>query len=70
MRGDIVLTLAGEELSAQPVKWIGQRRIDLTAHPHPETVTPIRIRHGAFAENMPHRDLLLSPDHACSSMAS
>jgi collagen type I/II/III/V/XI/XXIV/XXVII alpha len=64
MQGDIVLTLAGEELSAQPVKWVGQRRIDRTAHPHAETAAPIRIRRGAFADNMPHRDLLVSPDHA------
>jgi collagen type I/II/III/V/XI/XXIV/XXVII alpha len=64
MQGDIVLTLAGGELVAQPVRWIGQRQIDLTAHPHPETVAPIRIRRGAFADNMPHSDLLLSPDHA------
>jgi hypothetical protein len=64
LQGDIALTLSGGELSAQPVKWLGRRRIDLTAHPHPETVAPIRIRRGAFADSMPHTDLLVSPDHA------
>ena len=64
MPGDIVLTLSDGELGAQPVKWIGHRRIDLTAHPRPETVAPIRIQRGAFADAMPHSDLLVSPDHA------
>jgi hypothetical protein len=64
LQGDIALTLAAGELIAQPVKWIGRRRIDLTAHPRPETVAPVRIRRGAFADNMPHTDLLVSPDHA------
>jgi hypothetical protein len=64
LQGDIALTLADGELTAQPVKWLGRRRIDLTAHPHPETVAPVRIQRGAFADNMPHTDLLVSPDHA------
>jgi hypothetical protein len=64
LQGDIVLTLVGEELSAQPVKWIGRRRIDLTAHPRPETVAPVRIQRDAFADNIPHSDVLVSPDHA------
>ncbi len=62
--GDIVLTLADGALNAQPVTWVGRRRIDLIAHPRPETVAPVRIQRGAFADATPHRDLLVSPDHA------
>jgi Hint domain len=61
---DLVVALADGQLSAQPVKWIGWRRIDLLAHPRPEMVAPIRIRRDAFDDGMPHRDLLVSPDHA------
>jgi hypothetical protein len=64
MKGDIVLTLSGSELQAQPIKWVGRRRVDLIAHPRPETVAPIRIGRGAFADDMPHTDLVVSPDHA------
>jgi hypothetical protein len=62
--GDLVLVQSGEQMLAQPVKWVGQRRIALSAHPRPETVAPIRIQKGAFADNVPHRNLLVSPDHA------
>jgi hypothetical protein len=62
--GDMVFTLADGQLIPQPVKWVGGRRMDLTAHPQPETVAPIRIVPDAFADGMPHRDLMISPDHA------
>jgi hypothetical protein len=62
--GDGVITLDGEKLVVRPVRWIGHRQIDLAVHPKPETMTPIRIRRDAVADNVPHRDLLVSPDHA------
>jgi Hint domain len=62
--GESVLTLSAGHLKEQPIKWIGRRRIDLKGHPRPETVAPVRIRRGAFADNTPRTDLLLSPDHA------
>jgi hypothetical protein len=59
--GDPVVTATGETLA---VKWVGHRRLSLAGHPRPQTVAPVRILRGAVADNMPHRDLLVSPDHA------
>jgi hypothetical protein len=59
--GDVVVTASGRR---RPICWIGHRRIDPARHPCPRTVQPIRIQRGAFAANLPHRELLLSPDHA------
>jgi hypothetical protein len=59
--GDLVQTASGD---ARPVRWIGFRTLDLTRHRAPEYAQPIRITAGAFADNIPSRDLRLSPDHA------
>ena len=62
--GDPVVTMTNGIRDQRPVKWIGHRRLDLTTHNRPATVMPVRIVRSAMAENVPHRDLLVSPDHA------
>jgi collagen type I alpha len=59
--GDKVLLLSGD---IAPIVWIGRRAIDCVRHPTPRNVWPVRIRRGAFGDDTPQRDLLLSPDHA------
>ena len=46
-----------------PLKWLGHRRLDLTRHPQPNLVAPVRILRDAFGPGQPHRDLRVSPDH-------
>ncbi|QND54827.1 hypothetical protein HB779_23325 (plasmid) [Phyllobacterium sp. 628] len=58
-KGDLVHTLNGE---ARAVTWVGNRTI-FPQTANPRECLPVHIRPGALAENMPHRDLYLSPDH-------
>ena len=62
--GQLVVTQVDGVAIPRAVKWVGHRRIDLTRHPRAEIMAPIRIERDAFADNMPHRDLLVSQDHA------
>ncbi|GES46735.1 type I secretion protein [Rhizobium dioscoreae] len=57
--GDLVVTHKG----VAEIKWVGRRRLDPKAIDKPRDTLPIRIRIGAFAENIPSRDLYVSPDH-------
>ena len=59
--GDQVVTLHG---GAGQIVWVGERSVDCTRHPQPDTVWPVRIAVGAFGPGLPGRDLFLSPDHA------
>ncbi len=59
-----VITLIDGVVVPRTVKWVGHRRIDLTRHPRPDVMAPIRVERDAFADDVPRRDLLLSPDHA------
>ncbi len=58
--GDLILTATGETV---PVRWIGIHTA-ATRFADPLRIMPIRIHQGALGNNLPRRDLLLSPDHA------
>ncbi len=62
--GDLVVTAHGKGAVLQPVVWVGKRRIDLARHPNRSVAEPILIRAGALGENVPFRDLRVSPEHA------
>lgn len=56
--GDLVVTHKG----VAEIRWIGRRRIDPKAIDKPRDTLPVRIQAGALAENVPSRDLYVSPD--------
>jgi hypothetical protein len=59
-RDDLVFTQDG---CAKPVSWLGRQTVS-TTFADKLRVLPIRIKAGALADNVPARDLLISPDHA------
>ncbi len=58
--GSVVLTTDGEQ---RVVRWIGHRAV-ASRFADPLTAMPIRIKAGALEDNVPVRDMLLSPCHA------
>jgi hypothetical protein len=62
--GDRLLTATASGRVPREIVWVGHRHVDVAAHPRPELAAPVRVVAGAFAEHTPHRDLILSPDHA------
>lgn len=60
----VMVLRPGGQHAVRPVRWIGHRYIDFARHADPRQAHPIRIRAEAFADGVPRRDVLMSPDHA------
>ncbi len=61
--GDLVTVIEDGVRAARPVTWIGGRALDVADFDGRDAAFPIRIRRHAFADGIPHRDLLLTPEH-------
>jgi hypothetical protein len=57
--GDGVLTLSGPKA----IKWIGYSKYTKDTDRWQASVMPIRVARSAIADQAPHRDLYLSPEH-------
>ncbi len=60
--GDMVATLRNGRQVLQPVHWVGHRSVKITGSKMADAY-PVRIRAGAFADAVPHRDLLITQEH-------
>lgn len=58
--GDLVLTTEGREM---PVRWLGRQNVSLKFADASRSM-PICIKAGALGDNVPSRDLFVSPGHA------
>ncbi len=59
--GDLVITQSG---AAQPIKWLGRRRYLGRFIKGNHLMLPVRIAPDALGDNIPSRDLYVSPGHA------
>ena len=60
--GDLVATLVAGEITHRPIHWIGSRTLDRSTIRRTGS-HPVRFRAGALSDNVPHRDLLVTPEH-------
>ena len=60
MVGDMVRTASG---GIRPITWIGEGRV-LATRGRRSAATPVIVRKGALADNVPHRDLKVTKGHA------
>jgi Hint domain len=59
--GDPVITYSGQP---KPIKWIGCRRMQRDDDIRSAEMMPVKLMPSALDEDIPHRELLLSPYHA------
>ena len=45
--GDLLVTASG---ALRPVRWMGHRRVDISRHPDPASVRPVRVSAHAFGD--------------------
>ncbi len=61
--GDLVTAIVDGRPVPRPVRWAGGNSMDAAQHAFRDSAFPIRIRRDAFADRVPHRDLLVTPEH-------
>ncbi len=61
--GDGIVTIEAGTRVIRRACWIGTRAVDLDRIANGDALRPVRIRAGAFADTVPMRDLLVTPDH-------
>ncbi len=61
--GDMVVALEDGGPVARPVTWVGGSLMRVDEQADPDAAYPVRIVRHAFAMNVPHRDLLVTPEH-------
>lgn len=58
--GDKVVT---RDNGVQEIRWVGNKKIDwriMTAYPH---LKPVLVRQGSLGNDLPERDMMVSPNH-------
>ncbi len=61
--GDLVDVIENGTRTSRPAIWVGGRSMDAAEFGNRAEAYPVRIRRHAIADNVPHRDLLVTPEH-------